>query len=213
MRDALKKEQAYRQIKEKIVTCQYTPGMMLNEATLLEEIDSGRTPIREALSRLEQEQLIVILPKKGVMVADLTLKEICDVYHVRLLLEPHIIRTWGSQVPMDQLTAYRDRLSYFTEEMDLPARNALDDQLHKLIINSCPNGYLLHMSRHLYDQNQRIRITVGQLAHRMKQNISDHIVIADRLLEKDYEQAALEMHRHIDQSKQEILSYLSSYNI
>ena len=55
---------AYKTIKQKIVTCEYAPGMYLNEEILTEELKISRTPIRDALSRLEQEGLIEIKPKK-----------------------------------------------------------------------------------------------------------------------------------------------------
>lgn len=56
---------AYKTIKQKIVTCEYAPGLYLNEEILTEELKISRTPIRDALSRLEQEGLIEIKPKKG----------------------------------------------------------------------------------------------------------------------------------------------------
>ena len=63
------KQMAYNSIKEKILNCQYMPNSFLNEDLLCEEFGVSRTPIRDALSRLEQEHLITIMPKKGFFVA------------------------------------------------------------------------------------------------------------------------------------------------
>ena len=58
------KNKAYQLIKERIMTCEYGPNSFLNEADLIQEIDASRTPIREALNKLEQEGLVQIIPKK-----------------------------------------------------------------------------------------------------------------------------------------------------
>ena len=64
MRKMSLKQQAYNIIKNKIITCEYPPNFLLNEEKLKDEIGASRTPIRDALSRLEQENLVHILPKK-----------------------------------------------------------------------------------------------------------------------------------------------------
>lgn len=67
---------AYNTIKQKIVTCEYAPGTFLNEEILTDELKISRTPIRDALSRLEQEGLIEIKPKKGITVTALSIKDV-----------------------------------------------------------------------------------------------------------------------------------------
>lgn len=70
------KQHAYNIIKDKIINCEYAPSALLNEEMLKEDVQASRTPIRDALGRLEQEGLVTILPKKGIMVAPLTIREI-----------------------------------------------------------------------------------------------------------------------------------------
>ena len=77
------KTQAYNTIRQKIVTCEYAPGTFLNEELLTTELGLSRTPVRDALSRLEQEGLIEIKPKKGIIVMPLsinTINMICLLY-------------------------------------------------------------------------------------------------------------------------------------
>ena len=69
------KQIAYETIKSKIIHCEYKPNDILSEMMLMEEIDASRTPIREALNMLAQEQLVQIIPKKGIMVLPLTMKD------------------------------------------------------------------------------------------------------------------------------------------
>ena len=66
---------AYTAIRHKIITCEYAPGTFLNEERLTEELRLSRTPVRDALSRLEQEELIEIRPKRGIMVTPLVYRK------------------------------------------------------------------------------------------------------------------------------------------
>ena len=81
------KQHAYNIIKDKIINCEYAPSALLNEEMLKEDVQASRTPIRDALGRLEQEGLVTILPKKGIMVAPLTIREINMVHEARTLID------------------------------------------------------------------------------------------------------------------------------
>lgn len=85
-------EVAYRILKEKIVNLELPPASLLNEAELMAELDLGRTPIREALQRLALENLVVILPRRGTIVADLNLSDLQKIFEVRLELEVYAAR-------------------------------------------------------------------------------------------------------------------------
>ena len=83
---------AYNKIRQKIVTCEYAPGTFLNEEILTEALSLSRTPIRDALGRLEQEGLIEIRPKRGITVKSLTVSDINMIFEVRNLYEPYILK-------------------------------------------------------------------------------------------------------------------------
>lgn len=197
------KDKAYQIIKQNILTCRYAPGSFLNEGMLMEEVGASRTPIREALIKLEQENFVRIVSKKGVLVCELSLKEISDVYQIRQLMEPQIIRLWGRNIDRDKLLACRTAFADFAAHPPVTQeeRNQLDDSLHRLILDACQNTYLNQLIAHLYEQNQRIRIIAGQLEERMKQNMAEHLSITDHLLKEEYEEAALEMAEHMENAK------------
>jgi DNA-binding GntR family transcriptional regulator len=209
MNNASKKDIIYDQIRQKIINCEYAPSTMLSEAWLMEDLGVSRTPLRDALNKLDQENLVTIMPKKGIMTASLNLKDIMDVYHVRLLLEPHIIRNWGMDIPRSALISFRDSAASYMGNESRDQRNQLDDQLHRTIINSCPNTYLLQISRQLYDQNQRIRIFVGQLALRMEINIASHLEIVNYMLASEFDQAAQSMSNHIEEGRNTAIHLLT----
>ena len=91
------KLQAYQYLKTKILNCEYRPNEFLNEQKLCAEMGSiSRTPMRDALGRLEQEGLITILPKKGLMVSGITEEDVHSMFEMRLLVEPYALRTYGN---------------------------------------------------------------------------------------------------------------------
>ena len=176
------KAKAYDIIKENIISCRYAPGDFLNEMQLMDEIGASRTPIREALSKLEQERFVRIVPKKGIMVSELTLREINELYQVRLMLEPQVLRQWGEWIPVEELERCHTRLVNYSPEMNMLERNELDNSLHRLIVDYCPNCYIREWFGHVFSQNQRVRIFTGQIGQRMELNNESHLRILDKLL-------------------------------
>lgn len=140
------KQQAYNIIKNKIISCEYPPNYLLNEEKLKEEIGASRTPIRDALSRLEQENLVHILPKKGIMVASLSIREINAIYEARMLVEPYAIEHYANQIEKERFQYY-DKIFRKKEEdihkgMDVYGDvYDIDDELHIQFINATENEY------------------------------------------------------------------------
>jgi len=193
---------AYTEIKQKIVNCEYLPDTFLNELSLMKELGVSRTPIREAMSRLEHENLVRIVPKKGVLVSGFSLGDVREVYQVRELLEPYIIRFWGSRVDRQALRTYRDNLNIPGDDLPDWKRFLLDNELHKLIYDCCQNKYFVQLLDKVYDQNQRIRILSGRLHRRLEDTRFEHLTILERLLADDSEGAAQAMSVHLANSKQ-----------
>lgn len=197
------KDKAYQIIKEKIITCQYWPGTLINETELVKEVDSSHTPIREALSRLEQENLVKIMPKKGIWVTDVQMRDVRDVYEVRELIEPHIIRRWACNIPKEELKAYLESCEKALENAgDEKGKIELDDKLHDMILDSCSNAHLCRTMKQLQDQTRRMRIMTGDRNSRLKYSIAEHIEITKLIMDGEYEKAAQSMIYHLKQGKQ-----------
>lgn len=87
-----RKEIAYDYIKPKIVFCELKPGDILDEKKIIEELGFSRTPIREAISELAEEKLVTIMPRRGIVVTQISLKDVEDMLNARALLEPYIFQ-------------------------------------------------------------------------------------------------------------------------
>ena len=86
------KNKAYETIKERLLDCTYEPGTLLNEARLAEDLGFSRTPVREAISRLESDGFVKIMPKKGIYVSDILLSDVLQIFQTRIEIEPVALR-------------------------------------------------------------------------------------------------------------------------
>lgn len=196
------KQKAYHAIKEKIVTCEYAPGAMLNEEALREELHVSRTPIRDALSRLEQEGLISILSKKGIEVSGLSMNDINLIFEVRLLYEPYALLNYGSKIKDDVIYKYYDIFSSPVNTFSKDEYFRLDDAFHVNIVEAIQNPYLLRTYDWIHNQNLRFRVMTGQYVdYRLEQTTAEHLKILTACLKHDWELAAKEMETHLLASK------------
>ena len=204
------KNKAYQLIKERIMTCEYGPNSFLNEADLIQEIDASRTPIREALNKLEQEGLVQIIPKKGVMVTGLTLTEINQTFEARLLLEPFIISNYMDALDDQMLQKVEEETKRLLDaEPSPPDFCRLDDYFHRQISAACPNRYFKEMLAHIYDQNQRIRLFSGRdLWERHIEAHREHLELIRYLRNGQKEEAVAALTLHLIKSKEAAIKTL-----
>ena len=196
------KQQAYDEIKRKIVTCEYAPNTLLNEELLREELHGSRTPIRDALSRLEQKGLITILPKKGIMVSSLSINDINMVFEVRMMYEPYALLHYGSRIPYSVLTHSYELLSDLDAMSEDWAFFQADDAFHAAVVQAIGNRFLLLTYEWIQDQNLRFRVMTGQTsAPRLEDTSKEHTRILEACLKKDWSEAASAMKDHLINSK------------
>lgn len=196
------KSQAYSYIKAKILNCEYAPNSFLNEDMLGEEINASRTPIRDALSRLEQEGLIKILPKKGVVVSGLTINEINKIYETRSLLETYAILNYGSKISYEDYMYFFKHFSSAAEDASGDKPFDIDDAFHRKFIMATENHYFIETYNHTYNQNYRLRIMSGIMKEsRIRESHAEHIRIVEHCLKNDFEAAAKAMEQHLASSK------------
>ena len=158
---------AYEFIKHKITMCEYAPNQLLSEALLQEELGFSRTPVREAIGRLEQEGLVKILPKKGIMVSDLSLSQINMIYETRMMLEPYAILHYGNRIEQDVYMKYYQDYQAYLKGADLPySYDDMDDLFHQMFIDATSNVYFLKTYELINSQIKRMRIMSGECSEK-----------------------------------------------
>lgn len=98
---------AYRRLKDQILSCELAPGVSLNEGRLAEALALSKTPVREALAMLAHEGFVEVLPRQGYRVTDLTVADVQELFHLRLLLEPAATALAAERATADQLHELR----------------------------------------------------------------------------------------------------------
>ncbi|MEX2629253.1 MAG: GntR family transcriptional regulator [Tistlia sp.] len=139
-------DRAYRQLEEMIVTLRLAPGEVLSEATLSKQLGIGRTPIREALQRLAREGLVVILPRRGILVAEINVRSQLELLKVRRELERLMSRLCalrGSKAEKRAFAELADAMEAAGAADDDVAFMRQDRQLNSMISQCCRNEYAL----------------------------------------------------------------------
>jgi len=154
-------EQAYGLLKERIITTRMKPGAMIEEAVLVSDLGLGRTPVREALKRLEAERLVVVLPRRGMYVADVTLAELRELEEMRLELEALGARLAVQRMTSSQLEEFERLLAEVDDRMARGERSSewgleMDRRLHSLVWQAGHNSLLAAECERLFDLSLRM---------------------------------------------------------
>ncbi|MEU8431807.1 GntR family transcriptional regulator [Streptomyces sp. NPDC029216] len=193
-------DRVYRHVKQGVLDRRYEGGLLLTEGELAVAVGVSRTPVREALLRLETEGLLKLYPKKGALVLPVSAQEIADVVETRLLVEEFTVRKAVPAPPalLERLTGLLEELRRYAARGDLAAMMAADRCFHAEIVRHAGNQIL---SR-LYDQlrDRQLRMGVALLhAHpeRVERTLAEHTEILDALRAGDREAAAAAVRGHI----------------
>ncbi|MBO5057548.1 MAG: GntR family transcriptional regulator [Lachnospiraceae bacterium] len=202
---------AYSSIKENIINCTYAPGTFLDTAYIVQELGMSRTPVREAITKLEQEGLVQIVSQKGVLIQNVTLKNIRDVYTTREMIEPQMILMYGKEIPKEDLKDCLEKLKKDMEPLSLKEVVELDDLLHKVIMYASDNAFIISLFHNLCDQNRRIQYMTRSLTDRRKKNQDGHIAILELMLQDKFEEASEMMKEHLKTSMEDAFKYMMSH--
>ncbi|MGC0330736.1 DNA-binding GntR family transcriptional regulator [Streptomyces sp. SAI-170] len=193
-------ERVYSHVKQGVLDRRYEGGTLLTEGELAEAVGVSRTPVREALLRLEVEGLLKLYPKKGALVLPVSAQEIADVVETRLLVEEHAAR---KAVPapaglVQRLEELLERQKREAAAGDLAAVAVTDRCFHAEIVRSGGNAILSRLYDQLRDRQLRMGVAVMH-SHpdRIAKNITEHQEILDALRSGDAEEAVSLVHRHV----------------
>ena len=146
------KRKIYLDLKQKLIQCVYPPGSELNELLLTAEYGVSRTPIREAVSQLELEGYLKVLPKKGIYIPDISIDKVLQIFQTRLEVEPVTLRMAVPYLNVEELIEFRRRFQ--EPEPDLLKAQQLDTEMHLYLIDRCGNYYLTEMMHRLFDDSK-----------------------------------------------------------
>jgi DNA-binding GntR family transcriptional regulator len=201
---------AYEAIKAEILGNQLRAGQPLPAERFIRELKLSRTPLREAIQRLEKEGLVEVRPRMGTFISHLNLREIQEMYQVRRELEGLAARLAAGRIPPGRLREVETALSRhaLTGEVDYQALSEAGQQLHQLIVESCGNAVLTRFIRSLQDHFARFRSLSLSLPEKILASHREHLQILKALKKGDGERAEQLVHEHFDHAGRVLLDNL-----
>jgi DNA-binding GntR family transcriptional regulator len=197
-----KSAEAYRAIKDMIVSLELPPAALLDERGLAERLGVGLTPVRQALRRLEWESLVVILPRRGTLVADLNDSDLGRIYELRSVLEPQAAELAAERGTAEQRAALAAVIAAMHAELARPTPDrrvliALDRDLHRQIWAMAGNEMLEQTLEWLFSHVlRRWNVSIDR-NESLGSVMQMHDEIADAIVAGDAQQARAAMARHV----------------
>jgi DNA-binding GntR family transcriptional regulator len=202
-------ERAYECIKQEIVSLKLPPGSVIDEASLQEELGLGRTPIREALKRLSLEKLVVIVPRRGMFVTEIGIRDLQQLFEMRLPLESLAARLAAERGTAKHWDRMKDALSELTGTVaDNEDLITIDKSCHEIIYEAADNEFLRDTLATHYALSLRLWYYFLSKIGDMQEALQEHQLILEALQAKDGERAARLMERHIRTFQEEIQSVM-----
>ncbi|MEW6184024.1 MAG: GntR family transcriptional regulator [Bacillota bacterium] len=205
------REVVFESLREAIIKGVMKPGERIMEVQLAEELGVSRTPVREAIRKLELEGLVVMLPRRGAYVAGISVKDIADVFEVRAALEALAAGLAAERITDEELENLERSLVEITEVSDSRDIGAVvdrDTRFHDIIYRASRNAWLLQIITHLQDQLQRFRMTTLSRPGRTREAVEEHKKIVEAISERNSELAAQLAREHIENAESSLLNGL-----
>ncbi|MCE9641686.1 MAG: GntR family transcriptional regulator [Betaproteobacteria bacterium] len=187
----------YQKIKDEIVMAELEPGALVDEISLAGRFRVSRTPIREALRRLEQDGLVTTIPRRGTLVRRPTLQDIMEIDQIRGLLEPAAARLAAGRVNADALERIAEELLRLrkSKQIDLAEFLAVDWQLHELVLTASGNTHIRDIVNSLHARMSAVR---WRSAHpRAELAVGELLELVQALRKGDGDGAEAAMRKHM----------------
>lgn len=190
----------YTLLKGWILEGRLSPGERIKETALAAELRVSRTPVRDALRRLEQDRLIVAEPGSVYVVYRPTPLDLDDLYMARALLEGGAARLAAQRSPakaLQQMTLILEQMADAYDRSPLTHVRELDAQFHEWLIAASGNAVLVELASHLSTRLRHIRTLSGDIAVRQQLVLDQHKAIVDALRQGDPDEAEEATRTHV----------------
>jgi DNA-binding GntR family transcriptional regulator len=205
------REVVFNTLREAIISGELKPGERLMEVKLAEKMGVSRTPVREAIRKLELEGLVSMLPRKGAHVAELSAKDIMDVLEVRATLDGMATSLAAERITDEEikdLSHIQVQFEGYTYKENLQGSIKKDVEFHDLIYRASRNERLIQISSNLREQIQRFRVIYMKDYSNPKDLIKEHQCILEAISRHDVEGAKRYAQIHIDNQEKSIIKAL-----
>lgn len=198
---------AYDRISSMLLAGHLRGGDLVQEGRLAEQLGLSRTPVRDALGRLEGEGLLTRIGRL-LIVRRVTVKEFLDLLHVRLLIEPEAAALAAEKLDPEHLARLKDLVLEMPEAVSHEQLWSVDDQIHLDIVEAIHNDFLAQLVRTM---RRRTRLfELAELPERRMSGREEHLALIEALMARDAERAKTAMRNHLEGVRAGVIRQLRS---
>ncbi|MBP2651066.1 MAG: rspR 3 [Firmicutes bacterium] len=199
-------------LREAIVTELLKPGERLMEIQLAEELGVSRTPVREAIRRLELEGFLVTVPRRGTYVSNLSIRDVNEVFEIRTALDVLAAELAAERITEEELERMERLLVQISEHIDSGDVDKIveaDGKFHDILYQASRNDRLVGIINNLREQFTRFRAISMAYPGRLKNTLEEHRRLVEAIAQRDAELAKEYAREHMENAEQILLIDLS----
>jgi len=184
------------------------PGDRLMEIQLADELGVSRTPVREAIRKLELEGYIITMPRRGTYVANLSIRDVNEVFEIRTSLDALAGELAAERITDEELEALQRllvKLGHYVEEGDMDKIVETDVKFHDVLYQASRNSRLVGIISNLREQLTRFRTTSMSFPGRLKATLEEHRALVEAIAQGDAASARSAAEYHMEKSEQTLL--------
>ena len=200
-------DRAYLAIRGLIVSLELPPGAVIDERNLMQRLGLGRTPVREALRRLAQEQLVEVFPRRGMFVTNVDVRDLARISEVRLALEPEAARLAAERATDEERDALAELSDRIKRGADLMG---LDERIHRAVYAASHNHLLEKTLGEYYVLALRIWTIALDRAQDLEDAVEAHRDLIQAIVVGNGDRAAEIMRAHVEDFEQSMRKVLVS---
>lgn len=211
---------AYRFLRQAILANELPAGFQATEVDIAARLGMSRTPVHEAMARLQEEGFVQILPRRGILVKALTPSDLLEIYDILIGLEGAAAERLASLNENEETSRVLDELGSFTDRMeialgrgDLDAWADADERFHDTLVSRCGNGRIRRMIETVAGQSQRARRLTLHLRPTPTQSVVEHRKIIEAIRHADPAEAGRAARGHRRGARDQLVPILRRLNL
>jgi DNA-binding GntR family transcriptional regulator len=210
-------DDAYRALRQRILDNAFPPGYQALEQTLADELGLSRTPVREALIRLQKEGLVDVVPRHGMRVLPVSPTDMKEIYEILSALEGMAAELLAKRRPADAELAPLERASRDMANAlradDLEAWADADERFHRQLIELAGNRLLVRSVLNFWDRVHRVRRLTLRLRPKPVNSTREHMALVERIRAGDPHGAHAVNRAHRERASRELVAILERYRL
>jgi len=202
-------DMAYSVIRDMILKTELRPGQILSESAMSSRLQIGRTPLRDALRLLSHDGLVVIEPRRGTMVAPLTISDLDAIFEARIAIEPVIAEAAIARASEQDIADIGILAEQSEANSAEQSDTSLDEQLHRKVVEISRNRFLVDFHKRLRDESLRFRFLTGSGIDAKEDQSRFFRGVRDSLAARDRERLSSLLVTHVEEFRQAAWAALS----